>query len=118
MSEATRVLKTYGFLVVIDGTVPDDHVEAAAWMNNLERLRDAAHVNFATPQTWRNWCTQRGLTVTRAQMEPARMGDLQQYLAATNTSAAPFQPHYTDAPAAQQARLPARPRYRAVEWRV
>ena len=52
--EAVRVLKTYGFLVVIDGTVPDDHVEAAAWMNQLERLRDPAHVNFITPNTWRH----------------------------------------------------------------
>jgi ubiquinone/menaquinone biosynthesis C-methylase UbiE len=85
VSEATRVLKTYGFLVVIDGTLPDDHVEAAAWMNQLERLRDPAHVAFTTPNTWRHWCTHRGLTVTRAQVDTFRMPDLQAYLADANT---------------------------------
>jgi glutathione S-transferase len=85
VSEATRVLKTYGFLVVIDGTLADDHVEAAAWMNQLERLRDPAHAGFTTPNTWRHWCTHRGLTVTRAQVDMFRMPDLQSYLAEANT---------------------------------
>ena len=85
--EATRVLKTYGFLVVIDGTLPDDHVEAAAWMNQLERLRDPAHVAFTTPNTWRHWCVHRGLTVTRAQVDTLRMPDLQAYLAEANATA-------------------------------
>jgi glutathione S-transferase len=85
VSEATRVLKTYGFLVLIDGTLADDHVEAAAWMNQLERLRDPAHVAFTTPNTWRHWCAHRGLTVTRAQVDTFRMPDLQAYLAAANT---------------------------------
>lgn len=85
VTEATRVLKTYGFLVVIDGTVPDDHVEANAWMNALEQLRDPAHVKFTTPQTWRTWCQQRGLTVTRAQMDPVKMPDLLAYFNQANT---------------------------------
>jgi glutathione S-transferase len=87
VAEATRVLKTYGFLVVIDGTLPDDHVEAAAWMNQLERLRDPAHVGFTTPNTWRHWCVHRGLTVTRAQVDTLRMPDLQAYLAEANAPA-------------------------------
>jgi glutathione S-transferase len=87
VTEATRVLKTYGYLVVIDGTVPDDHVEANAWMNTLERLRDPAHVQFVTPQTWRTWCQQRGLTVTRAQVDAVKMHDLQAYFDETNTPA-------------------------------
>jgi glutathione S-transferase len=86
VTEAARVLKTYGYLVVIDGTVPDDHVEANAWMNTLERLRDPAHMQFTTPQTWRTWCQQRGLTVTRAQMDTVKMPDLQAYFNETNTS--------------------------------
>jgi glutathione S-transferase len=86
VSEATRVLKTYGYLVVIDGTVPDDHVEANAWMNMLEQLRDPAHVRFTTPNTWRAWCQQRGLTVTRAQMDAVKMSDLQGYFNETNTT--------------------------------
>jgi len=42
--EVARTLKTYGYLVLIDGTVPDDHIEANQWMNSLERLRDPSHV--------------------------------------------------------------------------
>jgi ubiquinone/menaquinone biosynthesis C-methylase UbiE/glutathione S-transferase len=84
--EATRVLKTYGFLVIIDGTVPDDHVEANAWMNTVERLRDPSHVKFITPNVWRNWCVQAGLTVTRAQVETLRLADLNQYFNEANTS--------------------------------
>jgi glutathione S-transferase len=87
VAEAIRVLKTYGFLVIIDGTLPDDHVEAAAWMNQLERLRDPAHVAFTTPNTWRHWCVQRGLTVTRAQVDSIRMPDLHAYLAEANAPA-------------------------------
>ena len=85
VTEATRVLKTYGFLVVLDTTIADDHVEAAAWMNQLERLRDPAHVQFTTPQTWRNWCAQRGLTVTRAQVDTVKMTDLQAYFNEADT---------------------------------
>jgi glutathione S-transferase len=86
VTEATRVLKTYGYLVVIDGTVPDDHVEANAWMNTLEQLRDPAHVKFITPNTWRTWCQQRGLTVTRAQTDAVKMPDLQGYFDETRTT--------------------------------
>jgi glutathione S-transferase len=85
--EATRVLKTYGFLVIIDGTVPDDHVEANAWMNAVEKLRDPHHVKFITPNTWRNWCVQSGLTVTRAQVEQLKQGDLVGYFNEANTPA-------------------------------
>jgi glutathione S-transferase len=85
VTEAARVLKTYGYLVVIDGTVPDDHVEANAWMNALEQLRDPVHAKFTTPQTWRTWCQQRGLTVTRAQVDAVKMPDLQAYFNEMNT---------------------------------
>jgi glutathione S-transferase len=85
VAEATRVLRTYGLLVIIDGTVPDDHVEANAWMNTLEQLRDPAHVKFTTPQTWRAWCQRSGLTVTRAQMDPVKMPDLLVYFNEANT---------------------------------
>jgi hypothetical protein len=66
--------------------VPDDHVEANAWMNTVERLRDPSHVKFITPNVWRNWCVQAGLTVTRAQVETLRMADLNQYFNEANTS--------------------------------
>jgi glutathione S-transferase len=83
--EAARVLKTYGYLVLIDRTVPDDQVEAGTWMNAVEKLRDPAHVRFITPNTWRKWCVDAGLTVTRLQVDPLPQPDLNAYFAETDT---------------------------------
>lgn len=77
--ETARVLKTYGYLVLIDATVPDDQVEAHHWINALERLRDPEHVGFVTPNTWRKWCVDCGLTVTRLQVEAVKQPDLNAY---------------------------------------
>jgi len=83
--ETARVLKTYGYLVLIDGTVPDDHIEANHWMNALEKLRDPSHVRFIPPNQWRNWCQLAGLTVTHSQMESFKMPDLNWYFNVANT---------------------------------
>ena len=85
--EAARVLKTYGYLVLIDGTVPDDQVEAHTWTNTVERLRDPQHVRFITPNVWRKWCTEAGLTVTRLQVESVRQPDLNAYFSEVGTPA-------------------------------
>jgi ubiquinone/menaquinone biosynthesis C-methylase UbiE/glutathione S-transferase len=84
--EATRVLKTYGYLVLIDDTVPDDQVEAHAWMNSVERLRDASHVRFVTPNVWRKWCVDAGLTVTKLEVKTLKQADLNLYFNETQTS--------------------------------
>ncbi len=83
--ETARVLKTYGYLVLIDGTVPDDHIEAHAWMDTVEKLRDPSHVRFIAPNTWRKWCQDAGLTVTRAQVESFKQPDLNWYFDVANT---------------------------------
>jgi ubiquinone/menaquinone biosynthesis C-methylase UbiE/glutathione S-transferase len=83
--ESARVLKTYGYLVLIDTTVPDDQVEAYAWLNTLEKLRDPAHVRFITPNVWRKWCVDAGLTVMRLQIDSVRQPELNAYLNETNT---------------------------------
>ena len=83
--ETARVLKTYGYLVLIDGTVPDDHVEANHWMNTLEKLRDPSHVKFIPPNLWRHWAQLCGLTVTRSTMESMKMPDLNWYFNVANT---------------------------------
>jgi ubiquinone/menaquinone biosynthesis C-methylase UbiE len=85
--EAARVLRTYGYLVLIDGTVPEDQVEAHAWMNSVERLRDASHERFITPNVWRKWCVDAGLTVTRLQVETLKQPDLNWYFNEANTPA-------------------------------
>ncbi len=84
--ESARVLKTYGYLVLIDITVPDDQVEAFAWMNTVEKLRDPSHVRFVTPNVWRKWCVDSGLTVTRLQVESYPQPDLNAYFGETGTT--------------------------------
>ena len=44
---------------------PDDHVEAHEWMDTVERLRDPSHARFISPNVWRKWCVDAGLTVTK-----------------------------------------------------
>jgi ubiquinone/menaquinone biosynthesis C-methylase UbiE len=83
--ESSRVLKTYGYLVLIDGTVPDDHVEAHEWMDTLERLRDPSHARFTTPNVWRKWCADAGLTVTQSKVESFKMPDVNWYFNVANT---------------------------------
>ncbi|MCE0484675.1 MAG: methyltransferase domain-containing protein [Methylacidiphilales bacterium] len=83
--ETARVLKTYGSLVLIDSTVPDDHVEANKWMNTLERLRDPSHVGFVAPGQWRQWCILSGLTVTRVAVESFKQPDINWYFNVANT---------------------------------
>jgi ubiquinone/menaquinone biosynthesis C-methylase UbiE/glutathione S-transferase len=83
--ESARVLKPYGYLVLIDGTVPDDHVEAHDWMDALERLRDPSHARFITPNVWRKWCVDAGLTVTKVQVESFKQPDINWYFNAANT---------------------------------
>ena len=79
------MLKTYGYLVLIDSTVPDDHVEAHDWMDTLERLRDPSHVRFVTPNAWRKWCVNVGLTVTKMQVESFKQPDVNWYFNVANT---------------------------------
>jgi ubiquinone/menaquinone biosynthesis C-methylase UbiE/glutathione S-transferase len=83
--ESFRVLKTYGYLVLIDGTVPDDQIEANEWMNTVEKLRDPSHVRMITPNMWRKWCVDIGMTVTRVQVESFKQPDLNWYFNVANT---------------------------------
>jgi len=85
--EAARTLKTYGYLVIIDSTVPDDHIEANHWMNGLEKLRDPRHNKFITANQWRGWCQHYGLTVTKSSLAVQKMPDLNWYFNVANTPA-------------------------------
>jgi SAM-dependent methyltransferase/glutathione S-transferase len=85
VSEAARVLKMYGFLVVIDPVVLDDHPEAGAWLNELEKLRDPSHVRLIRPFEWRQWCVQSGLTVRECEIKTLKMPDINWYLEVANT---------------------------------
>jgi ubiquinone/menaquinone biosynthesis C-methylase UbiE/glutathione S-transferase len=83
--ESARVLKMYGYIVIIDTTVPDDHVEAANWIDTLERLRDPSHVKYVTPNSWKKWCADCGLTVTKVELQPFKQPDLNWYFNVANT---------------------------------
>lgn len=64
VTEAARVLRPGGALVVGDTTVPDDDPEAAAWQNIVERERDPSHVANLSPRQWQAVLAQAGFTVT------------------------------------------------------
>ncbi len=83
--ESARVMKTYGYLMIIDSTVPDDHVEAHEWMDELEKLRDPSHGRYVTPNQWRKWCVDSGLTVSKLQIESFKQPDINWYFNVANT---------------------------------
>lgn len=85
VSEASRVLKMYGSLVVIDGVVLDDHPEVGAWLNELEKLRDPSHVKLHRPRDWKQWCQLAGLTVSVCELQSLKMPDINWYLEVANT---------------------------------
>jgi ubiquinone/menaquinone biosynthesis C-methylase UbiE/glutathione S-transferase len=85
LRESARVLKMYGYLVVIDTTVSDDHVEAHEWMDTVDRLRDPSHMHYVTPNAWKKWCGDCGLTVMKLGTEPFKMPDLNWYFNVANT---------------------------------
>ena len=86
--ECARVLKTYGYLVIVDVTVPDDQAEAQSWMSTIQRLRAPDHhVRFITPNVWRKWCVDVGLTVTHLQIKSVRQPDLNAYFEHMKTPA-------------------------------
>jgi SAM-dependent methyltransferase len=86
--ETSRVLKSGGHFLLIDGSVEDDDPVAEEWTHRVERLRDPSHHRFLSPATWRSLCERAGLLVVHAGLEPFKMPDLEWYFEAANTSPA------------------------------
>ncbi len=52
VDEAARVLVDGGLFLLVDTTVPEDD-ELAAWLDDVERLRDPSHGRSWSPNRWR-----------------------------------------------------------------
>jgi ubiquinone/menaquinone biosynthesis C-methylase UbiE len=83
--ESTRVLRTNGSFVVIDGSVQDDQSEAEEWIHQIEKLRDPSHVRFITPRQWRSFCELVSVRVLVCELRPFKQPDLNWYLDVANT---------------------------------
>src|SRR5262249_31684863 len=69
--EMARVLRPDGRLLVVDSVAPDD-AAAAAFLHDVEVLRDPTHVRAYTALEWRELCTLEGLHVERMEVFPKR----------------------------------------------
>ena len=85
INETARVLRPRGWLLLIDGSVPDDQPEAEAWLHSLEKLRDPSHARFLTPRAWVELCVAANLIVHRTAVDPLKQPDLEWYFDAAAT---------------------------------
>ncbi|MGC1480330.1 MAG: class I SAM-dependent methyltransferase [Chthoniobacterales bacterium] len=86
--EVGRVLKPGGWLIAIDGTVPDGDPVAANWAHEVEKLRDPSHGRLIPPVEWRGFCDAAGLAVERCEVGRLKQPDLEWYFETAATSEA------------------------------
>lgn len=86
VAEVARVLAPCGYLLLIDGTVPDDEPEAEAWLHDVEKLRDPSHHRLLTPRTWAGLCAAAGLSVQSSHIHLKKQPDLEWYFETAATS--------------------------------
>ena len=84
--ESARVLKPDGWFLLIDGTVPDDLPEAAAWLHQVEKLRDPSHNRLLPPGEWKALCEHSGLVVQELSIAFRKQPDLEWYFETAATS--------------------------------
>lgn len=83
--ESHRVLKPGGYLMIIDGSVPDADPETADWLHRVEKLRDPSHGRLLDRLTWIHLVGNTGFTVEHADLQPMHQPDLEWYLEAAAT---------------------------------
>ncbi|GAT33743.1 methyltransferase domain-containing protein [Terrimicrobium sacchariphilum] len=86
VAEAVRVLKPGGYLMVIDGSVPDGEPEAEEWLHQVEKLRDPSHGRFIAPAVWARWVRESGLELVECATTPFKQPDLEWYFQTAATS--------------------------------
>ena len=71
VDEAARVLRPGGMLLLVDTAVPEDD-GVAAWLNDVERLRDPSHVRSWPASRWRAVVAGARLAVAESHLTPKR----------------------------------------------
>lgn len=84
--ETSRVLKSGGHLLLIDGSVEDNDLIAEDWTHQVEKLRDPSHHRFLAPAEWTKLCEGADLRVLFKALDPFKMPDLEWYFETANTS--------------------------------
>jgi ubiquinone/menaquinone biosynthesis C-methylase UbiE len=87
VAEAVRVLRPGGHLLLIDGTVPDDDPETAAWLHSVEKWRDPSHGRFLSRASWEKLVRESGLTVVSSTLHEKKQPDLKWYFETAATTA-------------------------------
>lgn len=86
VAEVTRVLKSGGHFMLIDGSVSDGEPVAEEWIHQVEKLRDPSHGRFLTPNGWKALCKQNHLRVLRCETSPFKQPDLDWYFDTAGTT--------------------------------
>ena len=86
--ETARVLRPGGALLLIDRASDENHAEAEAWMERVEKLRDPSHHLTVSTQEWRRLCDVHGLRICHLSVQPFKQPDLTWYFEAAATSSA------------------------------
>jgi len=86
--DVSRVLKSGGRFLLIDGTVEDGYPEAEAWAHEVEVLRDPSHQKFISPDEWAHLCGHVAMKVIHSKLQPSKQPDLEWYF---DTAATPLQ---------------------------
>lgn len=83
-----RVLRPDGYLLVIDGTEPDDAPSAGEWLHRVEKLRDPSHGRFLSRAAWSELAVKAGFEVLQCATHPFKQPDLEWYFRTAGTSEA------------------------------
>ena len=87
LAEVARVLKSAGYFLLIDGSIPDGEPIAEEWIHELEKLRDPSHGRFLSPSSWKKLCGRNQLQVIRCETTPFKQPDLNWYFETAGTPA-------------------------------